>query len=59
MLFIPEPSTINCGTAGHSGCFGMLISPMRDECFLVPPGEKAGKHIITRIDKQRAQSLGK
>lgn len=40
MLFIPKPSTINCGTAGHSGCFGMLISPMRDERFLAPPGEK-------------------
>lgn len=40
MLFIPKLSTIDCGTAGHSGCFGMLISPMRDERFLVPPGEK-------------------
>lgn len=40
MLFIPKLSTIDCGTAGHSGCFGMLISPMRDEHFLVPPGEK-------------------
>lgn len=59
MLFIPKPSTINCGTAGHKGCFGMLISPVRDARFLVPPGEKQEKHIITRIDKQRAQSLGK
>ncbi len=40
MLFIPKPSTINYGTAGHSGCFSILISPMRDERFLVPPGEK-------------------
>lgn len=55
MLFIPKPSTINCGTAGHGGCSGMLISPMRDERFLVPPGERRA-NIITRIDKQRARS---
>lgn len=50
-----KPSTINCGTAGHAGCSGMLISPMRDERFLVPPGERRA-NIITRIDKQRARS---
>lgn len=55
MLFIPKPSTINCGTAGHGECSGMLISPMRDERFLVPPGERRA-NIITRIDKQRARS---
>lgn len=55
MLFIPKPSTINCGTAGHGGCSGMLISPMRDERFLVPPGERRA-NIITRLDKQRARS---